>query len=235
MARDSQLVSAVIPVCNGEKYLSAAIESVLAQTFPDIELIIVDDGSTDSSAKIAGGYEGAGYIYQPNKGVTAARNTGILSARGEFIAFLDQDDMWTPDKLKVQVGYLVDNPGAGYSLARQRLFLEPGTTAPSWLKKEFLFHDQAGYLPGTLVARRWAFGQVGLFDPAYRIGSDTDWLARARDLGIPMVILPEVLLLRRIHHGNQSARTDLIHTELAKILKASIDRRTRPKPGRGRE
>lgn len=227
--RNNKCVSVIIPVYNGDKYLSEAIGSVLAQTYRPIELIIVDDGSTDNSAQIAQSYKGIRYIYQHNKGVTEARNVGILSSQGDFIAFLDQDDLWTTNKLSVQIAYLHKYPEVGYVLAGQKFFLEPGAIAPPWLKKELLLHDQIGYLPGTFVVRRRVFNRIGLFDPTYKIGSDTDWLARAKDLKVPMAILPEVLLIRRIHHSNQSAQTDIIHAELTKILKASIDRRRNTK------
>lgn len=219
------LVSVIVPVYNGERYLACALQSIFDQDYHPFEVIVIDDGSTDNSAEIAQSYKEIHYIYQPNQGVTVTRNVGISTARGEFIAFLDQDDMWTPNKLSVQVDYLLKHTEVGYVLARQNIFLEPGTRAPSWLKKELLLNDQVGYLPGTLVARRSVFKQIGLFDPAYRIGSDTDWLARAKDAGVSMVILPEVLLHRRIHRHNQSAQTQIMNLELIRLLKASIDRR----------
>jgi glycosyltransferase involved in cell wall biosynthesis len=225
MTDEKPLASCIIPVYNGERYLAAALESVFRQDYRPFEVIVVDDGSTDSSACIARSYTKAHYIYQSNQGVTAARNAGISASRGKFIAFLDQDDLWTPVKLSIQIAYLLRHPDIGYVLAKQRLFLEPGTAKPAWLRRDLLENDHVGYLPGTLVTRRSIIEQIGAFDPTYRIGSDTDWLAHARDAGIPMAIIPEVLLLRRIHHSNQSTQTRVIRTELARLLKASIDRR----------
>lgn len=219
------LVSVIMPVYNGELYLSEAIESILAQTYRSIEIIAVDDGSTDNSAQVVRKYGDVRYFYQTNQGVTAARNAGISHARGDMIAFLDQDDMWPPHKLTTQVNYMLEHPEVGFVLARQRLFIEPETKKPSWLKEETLLNNQVGYLPGTFLVRRSVFEQIGVFDLAYRIGSDADWIARARDAGVTMVILQEVLLDRRIHNQNQSAQVGIMHPELVKLLKASIDRR----------
>src|SRR3954451_23570366 len=104
------LVSVIIPVHNGAKYLRAALESVFAQTYSPFEVIVVDDGSVDESGVIAQSFNDVRYIHQANQGVAAARNNGIGAARGEFLAFLDQDDLWTTEKLKLQMGYLMKDP-----------------------------------------------------------------------------------------------------------------------------
>lgn len=218
------LVSVIVPVFNGERFLAAALHSILAQDYENFEIIVVDDGSVDNSANIAQSLKKVHYIYQSNQGVSTARNVGIASSHGEFIAFLDQDDLWTPNKLRVQIIHLLEHPEIGYTIARQKFFLEPGTGLPPWLKEDFLLKDQIGFLPGTLVVRKSVFEQVGNFDTTYRIGSDGDWFVRAKDAGIPMAILPEILLHRRIHSHNLSSQVQLIHSELLEMLKTSIDR-----------
>jgi len=223
------LVSVIMPVYNGELYLSAAIDSIIAQTYQPVEIIAVDDGSTDGTTQIIRKYENVRYFYQTNRGVTAARNNGISHARGDMIAFLDQDDIWLPHKLTAQVNYLLEHPEVGFVLARQKLFIETDIKKPSWLKEEMLRTDQVGYLPGTLLARKSVFDKIGLFDTAYQIGSDTEWIARAKDMGIIMVIVQDVLLNRRIHNQNLSAQVEIMHPELVKLLKASIDRRRKLK------
>src|SRR5512135_2005660 len=120
------LVSIILPVYNGERYVSQAIESVLSQTYVPTELIVVDDGSIDNSASIARSYKEVHFIRQSNQGVAVARNSGIAAARGTIIAFIDQDDLWTPNKLDVQVHYLLKNPGVQYVNAWVKLFAEPG-------------------------------------------------------------------------------------------------------------
>lgn len=228
------LVSVILPVYNGERYLSFALQSVLEQDYRPFEVIVVDDGSVDDSANIAKSHSEVRYVYQPNQGVGAARNLGISLSRGDFIAFLDQDDMWTSNKLSVQMDYLVNHPHIAHVLAKQRIFLEPGTTMPSWLKKDILNNEEMGALPGTLVARKSIFAQIGNFDPGYTTSSDTDWFFRAKDAGVPMVTLPEVLLHRRVHRNNHSYHTKSSHVELLNIARTSIKRQRQEKHGENR-
>ena len=221
------LVSAIIPVYNGESYLAEAIASIYAQTYRPLELIVVDDGSTDGSAAIAQSFPLARYIYQSNQGHASAKNTGIAKARGEFIAFLDADDVWTPNKLSVQITFLLENPNVAFTLAQQRLFFMPGVEPPSWIKSEFYAQDYPGFLPGTLVARRNVLERIGGFDPSYRHDNDLDWFLRAKDAGWASVILPETLLLRRIHQNNLSHDDRALRTEGLRAFKASVDRQRR--------
>jgi glycosyltransferase involved in cell wall biosynthesis len=223
--QSSPLVSAVIPVYNGERYLAEAIESVLAQDYRPVELIVVDDGSTDGSGDIARSYPLVRYIRQTNRGVSVARNAGIAAGRGEFIAFLDADDVWTPDKLTVQMEYLLTHPEVGFSFARQRFLFEQGIGAPPWFPQELLAQDHVGFMPSTLVVRKAVFERAGGFDTALRRGEDTEWLLRAGDCGIQMGIVQETLLLRRVHSGNVSLMKPPDYRLLLSLLKQSIDRR----------
>jgi len=225
MGANDPLVSVIIPVHNCERYLAEAIESVLAQTYRPIEVVVVDDGSTDNSADIARSYQEIHYIYQPHQGVAAARNVAIAAAQGEFIAFLDADDRWPSDKLRVQVEYLIEHPHVGYTISRLQNFLAPGVNLPPRVKKSLLERDQIGLM--TLVARRTVFEQVGGFDPGYRVGSDFEWFTRATDAGIPTAILPRVLLYRRIHDSNLSSQPQTRAASLLRMFKASIDRQRR--------
>ena len=101
------LISVVVPVYNGERYIAEAIDSVLAQEYKNIEIIAVNDGSTDGTEKILRSYANVRYLHQSRKGVSAARNKGIKCSSGEFIAFLDADDLWTKDKLKIQNSFFM--------------------------------------------------------------------------------------------------------------------------------
>jgi len=219
----NHLVSAIISVYNGEHYLAKAIESAFAQTYRPIEVIVVDDGSTDKSADIARSYKGIQYIYQSNQGVAVARNAGLNAAQGEFIAFLDADDIWVPNKLRIQVEYLFEHPAVGYTVGRIQNFNYPGNDSSSQVKESSLEKEQAGLI--TMVARKTVFEQVGGFDPSYRIGSDFEWVVRAKDAGISMVILPEILLHRRIHDSNLSHQTQARYASLLRMFKESIDRK----------
>jgi len=221
LAPDS--VSVVVPVHNGERFLRDALMSVEAQTLRPIETIIVDDGSTDGSAAIANGL--ATCLRQANSGVAAARNRGAASARGGLLAFLDQDDLWLPEKLAAQVAFLADNPQVGFSVCLQRFIVDPGQQPPAFIREKLLDVDHPGYVPSALVVRREAFDRVGLFDASFRFGSDADWFLRAAEVGVAGGVVPRVLLLKRLHGDNESRHAADNLAELRRAVKASIDRR----------
>jgi glycosyltransferase involved in cell wall biosynthesis len=229
------LVSVIVPVFNGERFLGQALESIMAQDYAPFEVIVVDDGSTDGSAAISRSYKDVRYICQENSGVAVAKNAGITAARGEFIAFLDHDDTWPPNKLRVQAGYLVDHPETGCVFSRHHIFLEPGTPRPPWLKPEFLENDQLGAFACTMVVRKAVFDAVGVFGPDFRVGEDTDWIARAKDAGVRMTILPDVLLYRRVHSSNISSIVDLHHATMARLVRASLERKRQQEAERQKE
>ena len=219
------LVTVIVPVYNGERYFAFALKSIFGQDYRPLEIIVVDDGSVDGSADIAKSFPEIRYIHQSNQGVAVARNTGLDAARGQFVAFLDQDDLWMPNKLSRQIDYLLKYPQVDCVVTKGRLFLEPGIEAPSWLKKNLLLEDHATYVPSALVVRRTAFEKVGRFDPAYSMGSDMDWFFRAENCSISIAVLPETLVHRRIHEGNHSYQAQLACSEMLKIVKTSIDHR----------
>lgn len=218
------LVSVIVPVYNGARYIAEALGSVVAQAYRPVEIIAIDDGSTDGSAVIVQAFPEVMYIRQDNAGTAAARNAGIAASTGEFIAFLDQDDRWTADKLSVQMSFMMDRPELGYTLAAERLFMEAGAEIPVWLRPELAERDHTGWLPGTLVARREVFSTVGIFDTAYSSSSDSDWFFRAKDAGVPMAALADVLLEKRIHAANQSGDTGL-SLDLLRQVRASLKRK----------
>jgi glycosyltransferase involved in cell wall biosynthesis len=219
-------VTVVVPAYNGERYLGAALESILGQDYRPLEVILVDDGSTDGTARVARSYPGVRYLYQPNQGAAAARNAGVAASRGELLSFLDSDDVWTPRKLSLQVGFLLKHPEVGYCLARMQNFLEPDCPLPPpWVQPEEAAAPEIGALPSTLIVRREIFDRIGGFDPRYPVGEDIDWFFRAKDSGIPFAILPEVLLRRRLHDSNLTRQKGLGPSPVTKIVKTSLDRR----------
>ena len=219
------LVSAVIAVYNGEQFLAEALNSALAQTYRPIEIIVVDDGSTDRSCAIAQAYAEVRYIYQSHHGLSVSRNIGIHAARGEFIAFLDADDLWTPNKLSIQLAYMREHPELGYTGTRAQLFLESNVTAPTWLRENVLTKDHADLTPSALVIRRQVFEQIGYFDSHYGISNDLDWLSRALDGGVQKAIVPEMLLSKRLHTTNLSFHAQQTLQEMLQIARASIERK----------
>ena len=223
------LISCIVPVFNGERYLSEALDSIIHQTCRwTPEIIVVDDGSTDGSATVVGKYaDSVRYIRQDNKGPATARNRGLQEAQGQFVGFLDQDDLWHSEKLERQMARFADRPDLDLCVTHAAVFFasELGVKAVQF-RNPRLSRPQPGYLMGTLLARRIVFEAVGLLNPGLRYGDAADWFVRAADLGLKMELLPEVLMHHRIHEGNYS-RLNIAASqyEFLEILKASLDRR----------
>jgi glycosyltransferase involved in cell wall biosynthesis len=225
---NSTLISCIIPVYNGEKYLGEAIESILRQSYRPIEIIIADDGSTDGTASIAAGYgKRVRYLRQPNAGTAAARNLGTSAAEGEFVAFLDADDVWPSDKLDRQIERFRARPELDICIAHVQNFW-----IPELIEEEKQFRDHRiskalpGYVTGTLLARRDCFNSVGHFNTAIAHADDTEWFLRASERGTAMELLPDVLLYRRLHYTNLSrVKASNSRDQYLQILKTALDRR----------
>lgn len=225
------LVSVIIPVYNSEKYIAEAIESVLSQTYPSFELIIVDDGSTDRSSEICLSYPRVRYEYQENRGVAAARNRGIELAQGDFLAFLDADDFWLPEKLSLQVEAFDLNPSKEVVTGYVEQFISPEIDMETAKKYAIPNRPLVGYSPGAILIRPSTFEKTGLFYEDYQGGEAIRWFANFLEQEINMLVLPQILYKRRIHGGNLSIR--LQHTKektITQILKDSLDRRRAEKP-----
>ena len=219
------LVSIIMPVYNGGRFVGQALESVFKDVYRPIEVIAVDDGSSDNTAEIIRRCENVRYVYQDSEGVASARNKGIAVSHGEIIAFLDCDDIWHTNRLTVTVRFFRQHPDTGYVLAKQMMFVEPGCEVPPWVRPEWLEHPQDASNTGVLAARRTTFDRVGLFNKEIG-GEDTEWLVRASEAGIPMARLPEVVLYRRIHGENLSVKMlGMRRDNLMRIARESIRRR----------
>ena len=219
---DRPLVSVIIAVSNGARYLAQALQSVLSQTYMRTELIVVDDGSVDNSDKIARSHEQVRYISQHAAGLAVARNVGVKAAQGELIAFIDQDDLWTPNKLDSQVGFLLQNAEIQYVNAWIELFVEPGSHLRAGYTEDFLGRAHVGRTPGTLVVRKSVFDLVGMFSADFSIACDVEWFKRANDHNIPAFIIPEVLLYKRIHNSNLSSDVKTNRRELFSIIRQTV-------------
>jgi glycosyltransferase involved in cell wall biosynthesis len=220
------LVSAIIPVRDGERYLEDAIRSVLDQSFDEFELIVVDDGSEDGTADVIRSMGGAvRAIRQDPTGVGAALNRGVRASRGAFIAFLDADDLWTRRKLELQVAVLAGDPEIDLAFGHMRHFHSRDLSD----EQRALLACPPDAMPGlskdTMLIRRESFTHVGPFENAFRVGEFVDWYARATECGLAAEMLPDVLALRRVHAGN----TTLLHPEArldyARIARAALHRR----------
>jgi glycosyltransferase involved in cell wall biosynthesis len=220
------MVSCVVPVWNGERHLAETLDSILGQTLAPLEVIVADDGSTDGTAALVARYgRSITYVRQQNRGAPSARNLGLSIARGDFIAFLDADDLWRPDKLAVQMARFDSRPELEVSVTHLENFWSLDMAADErWCDTERRPSVVAGYSPSTIVARTETFAKVGRWDESIRHASTADWFVRARAAGVVMELLPDVLVRRRLHHANATrAHGSDSHDEHLRLVKGVID------------
>ena len=215
-------VAAIVPLFEGGAFIRAAVGSILDQEARPAEIVVVDDGSTDGGADLVAGLPGVRVVRQANGGEAAARNRGIRETSAPLLAFLDQDDLWLPRKLALQVAALAAEPALDFVFAQHRLFAEEGAR---WFRRDALDRVLTAELPGTLLVRRSAFDRIGLFHEALRLGSDVDWVLRARDAGLRSRPVEEVLLLRRMHGANSSIDESRFMAGLLDAARASVRRK----------
>jgi glycosyltransferase involved in cell wall biosynthesis len=226
MADRSPLVSVVMTVFNGEKYLCEAIESVLTQTHRSFELIVIDDGSTDNSAAVAKSFSSRlRYFYQENGGQGFAMNRGIELSRGYFLDFLDADDVLKEDKLMLQMAVFDDNPDIDMVFGQVEQFYSSELDENHRKRIRIPAKVMPGFFKGCMLIKRDSFFRVGAFDTRWKLGDFIDWYLRAEEEGLTSIMLNETLLLRRIHANNTGIRERRLRPEFARILKASLDRR----------
>ena len=206
-------VSVIIPVYNGEKYLQQTLESVFAQTYTDYEIIVIDDGSTDSTPKILESYKDSiRYVTQENQGVSEARNHALCLARGELVAFLDADDLFLPHKLEKQVAIFDTFPHVGIVNSGFRIINDADNTVVEvkWWQDIPELHDEAWLLykpvlPSAMMFRRSWLEKVGGFDGRLHAGEDIDITLRMVALGCQAQWLREITTCYRIH-GSSATR-----------------------------
>lgn len=217
-------VSVVIPVYDGEATIVDAIASVLGQTQPALEILVVDDGSNDRTPALVDALAGTNPCLRrlrqdPNAGQAAALNAGVRAATGAFLAFLDADDVWALDKLKRQLALFAAAPQLDvvYGHARQ-CWMQPGKAVQEG-------PPMPAYLPSAMLIRRPAFDRVGPFHTRWRLGGVVDWYARSVEAKLQMGLVPEVVYLRRIHGRNIGIVAAAHRTDYVEVVKAALDRR----------
>ncbi|MFC1550422.1 glycosyltransferase family A protein [Candidatus Neomarinimicrobiota bacterium] len=219
-------ISVIIPVYNAELYLSTALESVINQSLQPFEIIVVNDGSQDSSAVIAQKYgKYIHYLSQSNSGAAAARNRGTEVATGDYLAFLDADDFWIKTKLEKQIEVFKSDQSLSMIFGHVHQFISPEVPNPSRIKLDAQDEVLPGYVPGTLLIKRKAFFKVGLFDTKWKVGEFIDWFLKANEIGLRSQILPAIILERRIHSTNLGLLAQNARKDYVRIIKASLDRR----------
>lgn len=232
------LISCIVPVFNGERYLREAVDSIFQQTYQPLEVLVADDGSTDGTATLLASYgDQIHYLWQPNAGPAAARNSGMQAAQGEFIAFLDADDLWHPEKLSRQMKRLHARPELDLCVTYIQNFWIPELHPEAeQLREHHLTQALPGYVTQTLLAKRALFNRVGQFDPAFHPADDTEWFSRTAEQGAVMELLPDVLVYRRLHETNltmEPGARGLVpsaRTALLQVVKAALDRRRLQNP-----
>lgn len=216
-------ISVIIPAFNAALYLGEAIESVLAQTMPADEIIVVDDGSDDNTAGLAEKYPRVHVIHQPNQGCAVARNTGIAASSGTWLAFLDADDIWLPEKLALQSGYLKQHPSCQAVFGMAENFFSPELDSEQRARLYCPSGRMSGICAGAMLIRREAFSKVGAFDPKMRLSQFIEWFTRFSESGMEHFVLPDLALRRRVHLNNTTAvRREDVHANYLKIARSRI-------------
>ncbi len=222
------LISCIVVVYNGERFIAAAVDSVRAQSWRPIEVIVADDGSTDRTAEIVAGYgDEVRFVTHETAGPAANRNLGLGAATGEYVAFLDGDDLWHEEKLERQMARLEAEPGLDACVTHAQHFW-----MPELADEEAKLRDQPrgqvvpGYIASTLLAPRALFDRVGGFDTKLWFGDGADWFMRAAETGAVVALLDDVLLYHRMHEKNLTRRRAAAsRDEFLDIVRASLDRR----------
>lgn len=218
-------VSVIIPVYNGARYLAAALESVLAQTYPLHEIVAVDDGSTDSSPEVLRSFgTHLRIVRQDNQGVAAARNAGLAHASGELICFLDQDDLWPADRTRLVVDALRANPEAELATGLVRILYQRAAPPDPTAILDVMHRE---WLLGSLCVRAELFHKLGPFNTGMGYADDTDFWMRRGEAGTKNLYLEQVTLIYRLHGGNTSLDDRVSRFHLMAAIRESLKRKRR--------
>ncbi len=218
-------LSVVIPVFNGARYLGEAIESVYRECTEPLQVIVVNDGSTDRSEQVARQYGGVAVLNQLHCGVAAARNSGMRAATTEFVGFHDADDICLAGRFDRQMQLLRQYPYLDFCLTKIESFIEPNEPVPAELTTAEVLQPRMGFV-STAVMRRRFFEQSMQFDETLSSGEDIEWLIRADRSSARYCVLTDILVRRRIHASNISGNIALHHKALFAILRSAAKSRS---------
>lgn len=226
-------VSVIMPAYNAEAYIEKAIRSILDQTVPPMEVVVVDDGSTDSTAeRVAEFGDAVRYLSQANAGPTVARNHGVRSTTGPLLAFLDSDDWWDERKLELQLAALSENPDLGFAVSHiQNVWMEDLADEAERYEGRMRGEPVPGYVTQSLLLRRSIYEELGGFDESLPHTEIMDFFMRAEEAGVRGVCLVETLVFRRMHAESLSRRDRTQHLdEVFALLKKRVSRDRKPNP-----
>jgi GT2 family glycosyltransferase len=219
------LISVIVPVHNGAGFLREAVDSILGQHYPRIEIIVVDDGSTDNLGEVVASLPvDVRFLRQSQSGAAAARNRGIRDASGDLIAFLDVDDLWPENSLPGLIDTLHENPQAAAVHGHAQLLEQRATGGFEYVGNP---NETFPYYVGAGLYRRQAFERVGLFDPELKFAEDTDWFSRALEANLALMRVPAVTLLVRRHGQNMTNDDAQARLHIMRAYKKQLDRKRR--------
>lgn len=216
-------LTVVIPAYNRQDFIAEIIECVSNQEMGDIEIIVVDDGSTDGTAARASEFQNVRVLRKPNGGPASARNFGLEHARGEYIAFIDSDDLWVDGALVRLVDTLEKDDEADLVMGLPKVMARSSPEHPFELSSSAL--AQFPYSISGTVFRRSVFSKVGTFDPDLWFGEDVDWFHRAQNQGIRAMRLDFESVIFRRHEKNLTNGKGLVELNVLKVFKKSLDRK----------
>lgn len=220
--RDGPLVSVVIPVHDGERFLRETLQSVFDQTYRPIDVIVIDDGSTDDSVAVARSFGDAVVESQTHTGASAARNRGMNRARADLITFIDADDQMTQEGLTAQAAYIRSHAGIGCVFGHSTIRLEPDVNEPEWLQAP-LGHEHPVPFASALF-RTALLREAGGFDESRSHGEWFELFTRLRDLDLEVGVIDEPVIHYRIHTKNQSHQQQRLQQGMFRSLKNRLDR-----------
>ena len=204
MQNINPLISVIMPTYNNGKYIKQAIESIYAQNYDNIEIIVVDDGSTDNTKEILKEYKNIKYFYIRHKGIPFARNLAIENSNGEYIAFCDSDDYWLPEKINTQIQYFKEHPDCEIVFTSLENFFEDENLKKDKraLKEKNFELINKYYLPTCLIKKQ-LFDKIGVFKQDFQTGEDTEFLYRISTNGISIKnLITRKFYMRRLHGNN---------------------------------
>ncbi|MGB3238298.1 MAG: glycosyltransferase [Geitlerinemataceae cyanobacterium] len=232
------LVSVIIPAYNGDRFIAETVETVLHQTYRNFEIVIVDDGSIDRTKEVLEPYnDRIRYIYQQNQGVAAARNRGLELTRGEFVVFLDQDDICSADKLALQVACFQENQAVGMVHSGwRRVDAEGKPIADVEMWHQVPVLDAAGWLQwmpilfSAMMFRRDVLQRVGPLDSGFQQACDVDLVQRLVLMGCQTAWVRQITVGYRQHDRNDSLNTPIQAEESWEVRRKFFDRPDLPDP-----
>ncbi|MFN8575410.1 MAG: glycosyltransferase family A protein [Candidatus Sericytochromatia bacterium] len=218
---NTPLISVIIPLFNCEKYICESIGSILNQNYPDLEIIIVNDGSTDNYLEQIENFKNIKLLSQENKGVSAARNRGIQEAKGDIIGFLDADDLWSDNYISSLLKYLINDDN--YQISRGRTKMIKLINNNEFKEINTLFHP---FLVGSALYKKSVFYDVGFFDELIKSGEDIDLVNRIKiHSNIKEKAIEDICLIYRRHETNMTKSPDDIKKAIFDVIRKNIQRK----------